>query len=258
MKLHLPVRLFKSVLTCLAAVASFSLGSGVAWAEAQNLILNGTTLTWDTSEDNKPFVDAEGAAASFAAGDNVSFTGESTVTLGENITAGTLDIAAGADVTIDLGNYTLNADAISLSGTLNVGDSLSIGSGSTLAVQNDAAVLDSALVLGEKSGLVVESAASLNNNSLTLQGGSNLILTAAGDRDGKTYTLFTGVSGLVDAEGNAIALDSTNNTIANYFDTTRPGTGFWADATLVLTVDGTLQLVRHNETVKDAVTITTR
>ena len=235
MKLHLPVRLFKSVLACLTAVASFSLGSGVAWAEVQNLIFNGTTLTWDTSEDNKPFVDAEDAAASFAAGDNVSFSGESTVTLGENITAGTLDIAAGADVTIGLGNYTLNADTISLSGTLNVGDSLSIASGSTLAVQNDAAVLDSALVLGEKSGLAVDAAASLNNNTLTLQGGSNLILTAAGD--GKTYTLLSGVSGLLDAQGNAISLDSSNNAASLYFDATQPGTGFWADATLQLSAD---------------------
>ena len=228
MKLHLPVRLLKSVLVCLAAVASFSLGSGVAWAEAQNLTFSGSSLTWDTSAENKPFVDEEDAAASFAAGDNVSFTGKSTVTLGENITAGTLDIAAGADVTIDLEEYTLHTDTISLSGTLAVGNSLSIASGSTLAVQNDAAVLDSALVLGEKSGLAVDAAASLNNNTLTLQGGSNLILTAAGD--GKTYTLFTGVSGLEDAEGNAITLDSTNNAIANYFDTTRPGTGFWPGA----------------------------
>ncbi len=255
MRLHLPVRLFKSVLVCLTAVASFSLGSGVAWAEAQNLTFSGSSLTWDTSAENKSFVDEEDAAASFAAGDNVSFTGESTVTLGENITAGTLDIAAGADVTIDLGNYTLNADAISLSGTLNVGDSLSIASGSTLAVQNDTAVLDSALVLGEKSGLVVESAASLNNNTLILQGGSNLILTAAGD--GKTYTLFTGISGLLGADGSAFELTEENNAIANYFDTTRPGTGFWAGATLMLN-NGTLQLVRHNETVKEAVTITTR
>ena len=86
MKLHLPVRLFKSVLACLAAVASFSLGSGVAWAEAQNLTFSGSSLTWDTSAENKSFVDEEDAAASFAAGDNVSFTGESTVTLGETLT----------------------------------------------------------------------------------------------------------------------------------------------------------------------------
>ncbi len=252
MKLHLPVRLFKSVLACLAAVASFSLGSGVAWAEAQNLTFSGSSLTWDTSTENKSFVDEEDAAASFAAGDNVSFTGESTVTLGENITAGTLDIAAGADVTIDLGNYTLNADAISLSGTLNVGDSLSIASGSTLAVKNAAAVLDSALVLGEKSGLVVESAASLNNNSLTLQGGSNLILTA--DSDGKTYTLFSGISSLVDKNGNTLTAGSYS--INDYFDKDAPGSGFWADATLVYTADGSLQIVRHNETVKAPLEIT--
>ena len=254
MKLHLPVRLFKSVLACLTAVASFSLGSGVAWAEAQNLTFSGSSLIWDTRAENNPFVDEEDAAASFAAGDNVSFTGESTVTLGENITAGTLDIAAGADVTIDLGNYTLHTDTISLSGTLAVGNSLSIASGSTLAVKNAAAVLDSALVLGEKSGLVVESAASLNSHTLTLQGGSNLILTAAGD--GKTYTLFSGISSLVDKTGNTLTAGSYS--INDYFDKSAPGSGFWADATLVLTVDGTLQLVRHNEMVKESLEIAER
>ena len=97
----------------------------------------------------------------------------------------------------------------------------------------------------------------LNGSPLALTGDAFLRLTGAGNGDGKTYTLFTGVSGLLDAGGNAITLDFTNNAIANYFDTTRPGSGFWAGATLVLN-NGTLQLVRHNETVKEAVTITTR
>lgn len=52
-------------------------------------------------------------------------------------------------------------------------------------------------------------------------------------------------------------MDSANNAISNYFDATQPGTGFWADATLQLSADGTLQLVQHTETVKAAVTITT-
>ena len=94
--------------------------------------------------------------------------------------------------------------------------------------------------------------------TLQLKGDTNLLLSNCGSGDGKTYTLFTGVSGLVDAEGNPISLDSTNNAISNYFDITQPGTGFWADGTLVLTDDGTLQLVLHNEVEKNAVTVSTR
>ena len=89
-------------------------------------------------------------------------------------------------------------------------------------------------------------------------GGTQLDLSNCGVGDGKTYTLLTGVSGVLDAEGNALILDSTNNAASLYFDTTQPGTGFWADAMLSLSEDGTLQLVRHNETVKAAQTITTR
>ena len=94
--------------------------------------------------------------------------------------------------------------------------------------------------------------------TLQLQGDTNLLLSNCGSGDGKTYTLFTGVSGLVDAEGNPISLDSTNNAISNYFDITQPGSGFWADAILQLSNDGSLQLVRHSESVKNAVTVTRR
>ena len=93
---------------------------------------------------------------------------------------------------------------------------------------------------------------------LQLMGGTQLILSNCGAGDGKTYTLATGVSALLDAEGNELLLDSSNNTISHYFDTTQSGTGFWADATLSLSEDGILQLVRHHETVKATQTITTR
>ena len=254
MKLHLPVFLRKSLLSCLSAFIVCTVGSGAAWAEAQNLTFEGGTLTWDTQSES--FTDESDAAAAFTVGDNVSFTGESTVTLGEDIAAGTLAIEQGADVTIDLDVYELNVDRIELSGLLDMGYSLHIGEGTTLAVQSAGAVLDSNLVLGDKGGFEVGAAASLNNNLLTLQGNTSFTLTAAGD--GKTYTLLTGVSGLLDAQGNAISLDSSNNAASLYFDTTQPGTGFWADATLQLSADGILRLVRHNESVKAAVTISTR
>ena len=117
--------------------------------------------------------------------------------------------------------------------TLGAGDSLSLDFADASTIQN------------------------LNSGTLQLSGGTLLELINCGSGDGKTYTLATGVSSLLDAEGNALTLNSTNNAISNYFDTTQPGTGFWADASLVLS-NGDLQLVRHNESVKAAVIITTR
>ncbi len=103
-----------------------------------------------------------------------------------------------------------------------------------------------------------ESIMDLENGALQLDGNAKLLLSNCGEGDGRTYTLLNGVSSLLDAEGNVIHLDDSNNAASQYFDTTQPGTGFWADATLSLTEDGTLQLVRHHETVKAAQTITTR
>ena len=98
----------------------------------------------------------------------------------------------------------------------------------------------------------------LAGGTLTLEGGTNLLLSSCGEGDGKTYTLLTGVGGLLDAAGNPLTLTEENNAASLYFDTTQPGTGFWADAILQLSSDGTLQLVQHTETLKEAVTITTR
>ncbi len=130
----------------------------------------------------------------------------------------------------------------------------SMSSGSTAAA---------ALTLGGDDSLAVDCAdpssiTDLAGGTLTLAGGTELRISNCGTGDGKTYTLLTSVSGLLDDEGNVISLDSSNNAIANYFDTTQPGTGFWADAILVLTDDDTLQLVRYSEPVKDVLTITSR
>ena len=128
------------------------------------------------------------------------------------------------------------------SGSLAFADDLVLGAGDELSIDYAAA----------------DSIPNLENGSLQLTGDTLLQLLNCGSGDGKTYTLVTDISGLLDAEGNAITLDSSNNAISNYFDTTQPGTGFWAGSALVLTADGTLQLVLHNEEVKDAVVITTR
>ena len=248
------------------------MGSSVAWAE--NLSFEGESLTWDTQTES--FTNEDKAAA-FAAGDNVSFTGESTVTLGEDISAGTVAIEKDADVTIDLDVFELNVDRIELSGLLDMGYSLNIGAGTTLAMNGAGAVLDSNLILGEEGVLSVTGAGgSLNGHSLTLQEGASLILTGAVQSrettdvdqdgelslivtptgDGKTYTLLTGVDVLVDKTGNALAAGSY--AIDDLFDSSQPGSGFWTGGALVYAADGTLTLVRHNETVKDALDVTTR
>lgn len=117
------------------------------------------------------------------------------------------------------------------------------------------------LTLGNKDSLSVDyaepdSITNLMGGSLQLIGDTQLNLSNCGEGDGKLYTLFTGISQLTDKDGNI--LSAGNYSVADYFNTNLPGTGFWANATLQLTQDGTLQLVRHNEQVKSPLDITTR
>lgn len=100
-----------------------------------------------------------------------------------------------------------------------------------------------------------DSITDLEGGTLQLMGDTPLLLSNCGEGDGRVYTLFSGISQLTDKEGNILLAGSYS--AADYFDTTLPGTGFWAGATLQLTSDGTLQLVLHNETVKAALTVTT-
>ena len=147
-------------------------------------------------------------------------------------------------------------------GTLSVGSPVVISSGRELSLGMTGAVLNSSLSLGDGKLSIDYSgsgaATRLNNSALTLLGGKQLQLSSLGNGDGKTYELFAGIGSLLGRDGNALVLDDTNNAISNYFDSTRPGSGFWAGATLQLTDAGTLQLVLHNETVKEVITITSR
>ena len=268
MRLHLPCSLRKSLLSCLVAAAASTYSCGTVWATSepapQNLVFGGATLTWNTDTANKVFTNAAGEAASFATGDNVSFASDATISLGEDISAGQINIASGADVVIELNDNGLNFDTLSLlGGSLDVGNSLNVSSGETLAVGSNDSVIKSSLVLEDDARLSVDysgsgSATSLNDSVLVLQGGNMLQLSGCGNGDGKTYTLLTGVSELRDSQGNTISLGEGNNAISNYFDTTQPGTGFWANGTLVLTNEGKLQLVRHGQSVKSTAIITTR
>lgn len=255
MKIHLPLPIRRCLLAGLTSTAGGCLCGIPAIAEPQDLIYSGSDFTWNTVADNAVFLTSDGDSASFAQGDNVSFTNKSTVTLGEDITAGSVKIESEADVIILQDNYTLETERIELAGSLDVGNTLNIDNGTTLAVVSAPAVLNSNLVLGNGGTLASGAAANLNGNTLSLHGGTGFELTSTGN--GREYTLFTGVSGLKDAQGNTIVLDSTNNAIANYFDASQPGTGFWANATLAYS-NGTLQLIRHNKFMYAASEITTR
>ncbi|MDO5472920.1 MAG: hypothetical protein Q4F35_06270, partial [Akkermansia sp.] len=108
------------------------------------------------------------------------------------------------------------------------------------------------LTLAEADSLAVDYADSssitdLSGGTLTLAGGTELLLTNCGEGDGKTYTLLTGVSSLLDVDGNPLTLTEENKAASLYFDTTQPGTGFWAGGTLMLDANGNLLLVRHSE-----------
>lgn len=128
-----------------------------------------------------------------------------------------------------------------------------------------AAIMDPAsasLILGSGDSLPVDfadvsSIPNLNNGALQLSGGTQLQLVNCGIGDGKLYTLASGVSSLLDADGRVLTLDSTNGGVSFYFDTTRPGTGFWAEGTLNC-INGYLQLLLHDQSVKTPVTLSSR
>ncbi len=119
------------------------------------------------------------------------------------------------------------------------------------------------LTLGGKDSLTIDFAAAdsipdLAGGTLQLSGDTILHLFNCGEGDGKTYTLLSGVGALLDAEGHPLTLPDENKAALLYFDTSRPGTGFWADGWLQLAPDGSVQLVLHEKEVQDALTITTR
>ena len=119
------------------------------------------------------------------------------------------------------------------------------------------------LTLGSTDSLTIDYAGAdsipdLDGGALTLKGDTLLLLSNCSSVDGKTYTLLTGVGDLQDAEGNSLTLTDENKAASLYFDTTQPGTGFWAGGCLQLTSEGHVQLVLHGGEVQEALTISTR
>ena len=119
------------------------------------------------------------------------------------------------------------------------------------------------VTLGSDDSLTIDyadadSIPDLAGGTLQLSGDTILLLSNCGVGDGKTYTLLTGVGALLDDEENPLTLADVNNAASLYFDTSRPGSGFWADGWLQLASDGSVQIVLHAEDVQAALTITTR
>ena len=248
MKLHLSLLLRRYVLLGVLAVSSITSYLGTAYAESRDLTFRGSRLTWNTREENEVFVIGDSDTyTAFVQGDKVRFTKTSTVTLGEDITTENLNIDSTANVTINYGEYSLDARRIELSGTLDVGGDLSIGADSTLELKSTTAGLKSNLELTNESGLVVNGTANLYNNSLSLHGGTDLTLTASGN--GRIYDIFSNVYDIKDSQGESFMLYSKNNSVSLYFDTTKAGTGYWANSILRLNEEGTFQLVRYTDIV---------
>ena len=229
---------------------------------AETLVLNGGKLTLAAAlEDNLTNGIRAEADSSLNMGAGLAESDDSV----------SVNVSAGVTVTVDepvIGHGTLLksgdgilsvkelADSFAGSlvlqqGTLHMAEPLVINKGRELHVGKTDAVLDTTLQLSDGllcmdfsgSGETV----SLNNTNLHLQGETGLQLRDAGKEDGRVYDLFTEVFGLNDANGNALVLSADNNAAALYFDAERPGTGFWKNATLQLTDEGTLQLVRYTD-----------
>ncbi len=152
----------------------------------------------------------------------------------------------GSEATVLVKDATLNHSGYDL--IFNAGTTLELAGANTIT-GNVQMLADSILHIDFSGN---ENATQLQ--SLSLGEDTNLLLTVASGGDGKTYTLLSGLSNVQDKNGNTLTAGSYS--INDYFDETDPGSGFWADATLVYTADGMLQIMRHNETVKDALEIT--
>ena len=170
--------------------------------------------------------------------------------LGDNLTGGIRVVSSGTLAFAGDLQYSFVGSIALEQGTLHMAETLVISKGRELVVTNDSS-LNTTLYL-EDGRLGVDfagsgTATSLNSTNLLLSGGTELQLLNAGNGDGRIYNLFADIYGLKDANGNALELSADNNAASLYFDANRPGTGFWKNATLQLSADGTLQLVRYTD-----------
>ena len=256
MKPHLPLLLRKTLLAGVITILTSTLFGVAAYAESQHLIYSGEKLIWNTRTDNDVYiVDGSDTVASFSQGDSVSFIGTTQVRLGEDISVGIMSVNEDANVSLSLGSFSINAQEIKVSGSLDIGEDLYVHSGTTLSINSYSASLDSNLILGDGT-LVVDGKTNLNSNELVLQGGTDFRIAEV--INGRVHSIFTNISSLVGADGETLKLSPDNNKASFYFDASKPGTGFWANSTLELTDNGTLQLVRYTGTTKDSLFVNDR
>ncbi len=174
----------------------------------RDLIWQGGPGEWDTESDNKSWylsTDTTNKVA-FEDGDNVTFmiVGDSPVTIGEpQITAGSVTIDAGVNVTLESEGSHLDANEITVDGNLTVRN---------VAISADSMVINegghaTANVEGSRTGALATDVSGAGD--VTKMGTGNLALT--GDNSGFTGTL-TIEQGTVVA-GSAKALGDTPNVV---------------------------------------------
>lgn len=159
-------------------------GTIVATRLGRDVSYAGGTLSWSTAADNKSFTQGS-AAVSFELGDNVTFAGDSQVTLAEDIQATRVIVGSEAEVAVHSAGHALAADIVEVEGALRYqlgGENSSIldlmGSGTLVLDNADADSAASFSIGGDVSaftgGLTVQ-----GNTTLALHGKANGLFSAS-------------------------------------------------------------------------------
>ena len=205
MKLHIPFRLRKALLACLAVLPVFSaapcsisvVGSAAAClflsslpSEAKDITWtgNGSDLTWNTNGTDWTLSgDPQTPGQVFATGDNVTFagSGSNTITLSGDLTAGSMTVNGAADSSFTFEDYNkLTINSLSGSGTVNLANGCQL-----VFSTKTASDFSGTLSVGERCALRLvgdwtSSSATINLNGTELyldsnQGGNNNFTIAA-------------------------------------------------------------------------------
>ena len=159
-------------------------GTIVATRLGRDVSYAGGTLSWSTAADNKSFTQGS-AAVSFEQGDNVTFAGDSQVTLAEDIQATRVIVGREAEVAVHTAGHALAADFVEVEGALRYqlgGENSSIldlkGAGTLVLDNADADSAASFSIGGDVSaftgGLTVQ-----GNTTLALHGKANDLVSAS-------------------------------------------------------------------------------
>ena len=169
--------------------------------ESTELIYAGGTLTWNDETSNTVF-SLDGAATAFAMGDSVTFTGNSTVTLGEAIDAVAVTVNEG--VSVSMSGEALSVENLNINGTLTTANAVTVDNSGAVTTGSN-----SSWILADGGSVGLTEAQLLSVNSMTLEEGSTLTMTTTTQG---TSSALANVSGAGDVvlnlgEGNGTGLD---------------------------------------------------